>query len=187
MGESLTIQVPDELFAPAESSAFEGVWELPLLAAGPDEYRFDAPLAWRVDVTNTGEALLVAGEVGGRARGTCSRCLEEFEIDLAGEVEGYFLIEEGAEPPEDLDGDEFQTLGRDHVIDLEPLLSAGLLLELPLKPLCSPECKGLCFTCGANLNEGPCGCDRRDADADAEAAAGANNPFAVLKDFPFEQ
>ena len=50
-------------------------------------------------------------------------------------------------------------------------------------PLCDEECKGLCPTCGANLNDGPCGCaPAEDAGDDAPP-----NPFAVLKDFPFEQ
>ena len=43
-------------------------------------------------------------------------------------------------------------------------------------PLCRDDCQGLCTACGANLNEGPCGCEPAAAD-DVDAA----NPFAVLK------
>ena len=39
-----------------------------------------------------------------------------------------------------------------------------VLLELPLVPLCAPDCQGLCATCGADLNQGPCGCDRTTVD-----------------------
>jgi uncharacterized protein len=45
----------------------------------------------------------------------------------------------------------------DH-IDLEPMTREAVVLGLPLAPLCRPDCKGLCPTCGAELNRGPCGC-----------------------------
>ena len=59
-----------------------------------------------------------------------------------------------------------------------PLIVAALLLEVPLVPLCDDDCKGLCPQCGANLNEGPCGCSRDEADVEA-------SPFAALKNFDF--
>ena len=37
---------------------------------------------------------------------------------------------------------------------------ADLVLELPLRYLCKPDCKGLCCRCGKNLNDGPCGCQK---------------------------
>mgnify|MGYP000337985405 CR=1 FL=1 len=79
-----------------------------------------------------------------------------------------------------MDEDEFDVLPADKVIDLEPLITAALLLEFPLIPLCDEECKGLCPQCGANLNEGPCGCEPA-ADDDDDMPP---NPFAALKDFP---
>ena len=179
MFTSTCIFVPEELFALAESSPFRGVFELPVLSVGPDEYRFAEPLSWDVTVTNTGEALLLMGSVRGTARTACGRCLEEFETALEGEVEGYVLLDASVPAPEDMDADEYSVLGEDHVIDLEPLLVAALVLELPLVPLCKEDCKGLCPTCGENLNEGPCGC----APADDEFST---SPFAVLKDFHFE-
>ena len=178
------IFIPSELFAPAESSRFEGVLALPFLEAGCDRYRFEEPLSWQVDVTNTGDALLVSGTVAGEAETECARCLDGFALPLAGEVEGYFLLDARDESPEDMDDDEFDVLPEDNVIDLEPLLNAALLLEFPLVPLCDDECKGLCPTCGANLNKGPCGCAPAEGDGGDDVPP---NPFAVLKDFPFEQ
>lgn len=54
--------------------------------------------------------------------------------------------------------------------DLDELVSTNIILNLPMKHLCSETCKGLCPKCGKNLNEGDCGCDRRD-----------DSPFSVLK------
>lgn len=180
--ETLRIPVPPELFAPAESSHFEGTVTIPVMKAGPDLYDFDGPLAWQIDITNTGEALLVAGTVEGEAKTACARCLDDISFPVTGEIEGYFLLDAENEAPEDMDDDEFDVLPADKVIDLEPLITAALLLEFPLIPLCDDECKGLCPQCGANLNEGPCGCAPAEDDDDTPP-----NPFAALKDFPFDE
>ena len=182
--EATRIPIPSELFAPAESSHFEGSYTVPVVKAGPDLYDFAEPLSWQVDVTNTGDALLVTGTVEGEARTSCARCVDDFSFPVTGEVEGYFVLGADKEAPEDMDDDEFDVLPEDNVIDLEPLLNAALLLEFPLVPLCDDECKGLCPTCGANLNKGPCGCAPAEGDGGDDAPP---NPFAVLKDFPFER
>lgn len=180
--ESLRIHIPSELFAPAESSHFEGTIAIPVMKAGPDLYDFETPLAWQVDISNTGDALLVAGTVEGDAKTSCARCLDEIAFPVTGEIEGYFLLDETKAAPEDMDDDEFDVLPSDNVIDLEPLITAALLLEFPFILLCDEECQGLCPQCGANLNEGPCGCEPTADDDDTPP-----NPFAALKDFPFNE
>ncbi|HIS39575.1 MAG TPA: DUF177 domain-containing protein [Candidatus Aphodovivens avistercoris] len=175
--EPLRIAMPPELFSPAAYKQFEGEADLPVLKAGPDLYDFAAPLAWQADVTNTGDALLVTGTVRGEARTSCARCLKQFSFPVVGEIEGYFLIGEG-EAPEEMEGDEFDVLPDDRKIDFRPLIEAALLLELPLIPLCDEGCKGLCPRCGADLNEGPCGCPAKPEQDDAPVR---ENPFAALK------
>ncbi len=49
-------------------------------------------------------------------------------------------------------------------LDLKELVLSDLLLNLPMKHLCREDCKGLCPKCGANLNEGECGCNRKPVD-----------------------
>lgn len=175
--EDARIAIPQELFALAGSSRFQGTVDLGTLEAGPDAYVFSAPASWAVDVTNTGGALLLSGTVSGRATTACARCLASVEVSLEGEVEEYLLIGERDEgDPRDAAEAEFDRLPEDKVVDLEPYLRAALLMEVPRVPLCSEGCKGLCPQCGADLNEGPCPCGEPDA-PDEE------NPFAVLKDF----
>ena len=175
------IRIPERLFAPAETERFEGTCELPVLKAGPDLYSFAEPLAWAVDVTNTGDAILVSGTVEGQAATACGRCLADAAFDLMGEVEGYFVI--GTEDQaSDLDEDECDVLPDDRTIDLLPLIQAALLLELPLLPLCQDDCQGLCPTCGQNLNEGPCDC----APADAGEEPAPQGPFAKLADLKLD-
>lgn len=62
----------------------------------------------------------------------------------------------------DDDGDYIET--PDYRLELDELTISDILLELPLKHLCSEDCKGLCPTCGADLNEGECSCDKRSID-----------------------
>ena len=190
--DSLRITMPQELFAPAAFQHFEDQLDLPVLKAGPDLYDFEGPLSWQADVTNTGGALLVTGEVRGTARTSCARCLKEFSFPVVGEIEGYFLIDPADERSDDEEEfeEEFEVLADDRTIDFLPLITAALRLEFPLIPLCSDDCKGLCPTCGADLNEGPCACG---ADAgvkqqgDEDAAPKKDNPFSVLKNYEFEQ
>jgi uncharacterized protein len=59
----------------------------------------------------------------------------------------------------------------DDKLDLDELVSSNIILNLPMKHLCSESCKGLCPVCGKNLNDGDCGCDR-----------GGYSPFSALKD-----
>lgn len=181
--DALRLQIPPSLFTPAECLHFEGETALPVVKAGPDLYSFDEPLAWQVDIANTGDALLVTGTVEGEAKTACARCLETFSFSVTGDVEGYFLLDKEKSAPEDMDDDEFDVLPDDHVVDLEPLIKAALLVDFPLVPLCDDACLGLCTTCGANLNEGPCGCSP-EADEDDDTPP---NPFAVLKDFSFDE
>ena len=182
------VKIPAELFALAESSRFEGVYDVKSLSIGPDDYTFSKPLSWSAEFTNTGSALLVSGSVSGVGTCACSRCLEDVSHEFEGVVEGYFLIDAHAEVDSDdedaaLEEGEFDVLPDDHMVDIAPLLEAALFVDAPDMPLCKDDCAGLCPQCGANLNEGPCGCG---ADAQLEAFARESNPFAALADYKFE-
>ncbi len=74
----------------------------------------------------------------------------------------------------DRDEDAYPMTGND--LDLEPMARDAVLLELPLAPLCAPDCRGLCPQCGANRNLGDCECaparDPRWSALDALRGAG---------------
>lgn len=97
----------------------------------------------------------VAGVVSAPWVGECRRCLAPASGDLRVEVLEHYT-EEG-------DGSDTYPLVDDE-IDLEPLVHDAVLLELPLAPLCRTDCKGLCPSCGANLNEEECSCETRETD-----------------------
>lgn len=176
------IAIPDELFATAESSSFAGTYELDELTQGCDTYTFAHPLAWSVQVTNTGGAFLVTGSVDADATTDCVRCLEPAHYRLEGEVEGYFLIPGSDVELTDEEREEYEVLGEDRRIDLSPLLIAALALELPATPLCDDACKGICAGCGANLNVEECTCPPAPEEDEFHP-----NPFSALRNITFEE
>lgn len=176
------VDIPDTISDLAESLTFSGTLDLPELTSGPDSFAFRGPLSWNVIVVKSGDKeLLVTGTVQGTARATCGRCLDEFDLPLTGDIEGYWLTEDpGEEVPDDLAEDEFEVIGEDHQMDLFPFIQAALVLALPFVPLCREDCKGLCPQCGKNLNDGPCDCEPEE-----DYGIDPNNPFAVLKGIDF--
>jgi len=95
------------------------------------------------------DGLLATGTVCAPWTGECRRCLSPVTGEVA--VEFCELFEDRPR-----DGESYQL--RLDTIDLMPLAREAILLDLPLAPVCSPDCRGLCPTCGADLNPGPCQC-----------------------------
>ena len=131
-------------------------------AAADEAYTVVAPAHLVMDVHKDGEAYRAAGTVSTRLELECGRCLETFEIA----VESPFELRYVPEPAAMADGDEREVTEDDlttsyykeESIDLGELMHEQFLLALPMKPLCSEACKGLCPHCGTNLNKGTCDC-----------------------------
>ena len=118
---------------------------------------FAGPVKAELVVSNTGKSIIVEGEAGGKLELSCSRCLERFIFDFKVPVqEEYALAQEGGK-------EELQTFTGDF-IDITPAVINSILLALPMKAVCGESCQGLCSTCGANLNQGRCGCETEDID-----------------------
>ena len=79
--------------------------------------------------------------------------MESQEIELSEEYQDDKDIEK--EDAIEFSGDE---------IDISDVVRETILLAQPLNNICSPECRGLCLKCGANLNETDCNCDRHVMD-----------------------
>lgn len=92
----------------------------------------------------------------------CMRCLEAFERPVTSDVS--FLIQ--VRKPDEIVEEEVELEEKDlgtivveqPVFDTRPVLIEQLHLEVPMKPLCSEDCPGLCAGCGKNLKDGPCQC-----------------------------
>lgn len=100
----------------------------------------------------------VSADVAAPWRGECRRCL----VPVSGEIRTHVreLYRSHGHGQED---EETYPLSGE-VLDLLPLVRDALILELPLAPLCTDGCRGMCPTCGADLNAGTCGCAPESAD-----------------------
>ena len=98
-----------------------------------------------------------SGVLNGALAQECRRCLADVETVV--ETDSHVLFADGAHADED-DPDVFPLAhGRSgDEIDLRPVVRQEWILGVPAFAVCRPECKGLCLTCGANLNLGPCTC-----------------------------
>lgn len=133
---------------------------LPSLQLGPEEYVFQTPLKVTIDVVNTGKSLLARGWVQSLLGVSCSRCLKEFSFPLEFEFEDEWLPLELFSQEDDesvfvFEKDEFT---------IDERILEQCLLSLPMKFMCSEECKGLCPYCGADLNTNSCVCSNEIID-----------------------
>lgn len=124
--------------------------------------RLVSPSMGSLRLMRTGAGILVRGTISHRMEVTCSRCLETFERDQTIEFDDEFLsvvdVNTGLPVADGGDPDAFK-LTSGHLLCLDEAIRQYSLLESPLQPLCSADCRGLCIECGANLNLGPCGCE----------------------------
>ncbi len=99
------------------------------------------------------EGVLVSGTVSGPVVGECSRCLDPIRDIVEVEVVELFAYPDSA-TSETTDEDEVSRLTGD-TIDLEPLVRDGVVLALPVAPLCREDCAGLCVDCGQRWDDLP--------------------------------
>jgi uncharacterized protein len=139
---------------------------------GGQEIRFDEPFTGRAEIWNSGENLLVRAKLAGEAQVPCSRCLTTFSIGFKVSFDEQFV-----EGLPDEDDDEAEALEERTVtyyegdeIDLTESLRDNVLLELPMKPLCRVDCKGLCPYCGEDKNLVGCDC-KETVDVDPRLVA----------------
>ncbi len=108
------------------------------------------------------------GGVTGSAILRCVRCLAEFPFEYAERFDIQLLPASGAPREEEtrLGRDELETrFYAEPTLDLAELATEQFTLAVPMKPLCSADCRGICPRCGANLNQGLCPCPKDQQDA----------------------
>ena len=106
----------------------------------------------------------------------CCRCLELITLPVNSEIKytlAPFREEAEEENPESLDEDFNFGYYKDDEIDFDPIVVEQILMQIPMKPLCKENCKGICPDCGVNLNESSCQCRRESG----------HPGFAALKNF----
>jgi uncharacterized protein len=102
-------------------------------------------------IGRTPQGLLATGSFKGETTLDCVRCLKSFNQPMTWEMTELFAFNEKSVSESGL------IVPEDAQIDLEPLIREYALLEIPINPICEPDCKGLCPECGQNLNIKDCG------------------------------
>lgn len=117
------------------------------------------PVEGRLRVESVVEGVLVTGRVQAPAEFDCARCLKPVPATLEVELCELFTAPGHEAPPEE---ESYRIEDQD--IDLEPMLRDAVALAMPLKPVCTEDCKGICPTCGHDLNAGECSCSEEELD-----------------------
>jgi len=126
-----------------------------------NELKLVSPVRYELTVRKIDDTVSIEGPVALEAILSCSRCLDEFRLPLS--LNMAIKLTPKSELPcssemelhsEDLDvyyyeGDE---------IDIDPFVYEEVMLNIPVRPLCKEECKGICGNCGKNRNTEPCNC-----------------------------
>ena len=159
------LDVSRALKNPGQIYPFEETVELE-----PMEYMAD-PLDFE-EISVKGELLCagedrvsVTGTVSARTDTRCSRCLDPVSFPMTAELDAVF---DRQPDPEDPDLYSFEA----STIKLTDAVRDALLLSMPMRVLCKPDCRGICPGCGVNLNRGTCTC---------QEGAEVTNPFSALK------
>ena len=125
------------------------------------------PVKGHVRLTRTAKGVLADADVWGQLEIECGRCLTATVLPLEFPFsEEYFqtvVVNTGAPLPKPEDPDVF-LINEVHKLDLADAMREYALLNVPMVPLCRPDCKGLCPVCGANLNDVVCDCTTEEID-----------------------
>lgn len=117
-----------------------------------------APLTGSFTATRISEGIYLSGLLRSKIEQECVRCLEPTEVPLELEIDELYYYPPGTAP------EGAYVVGENAYIDLAPLVRELAWLNVPIKPLCKPDCQGLCMECGQNLNLGDCDCEVEDID-----------------------
>lgn len=112
------------------------------------------PVTAKGTVKNSAGVLLMHGTVETTLHGVCDRCAKPFLREVSYPLEAVLVKE--LENEEDADAWVF--LLENDCADLDDIVRTAFVLNMDSRLLCREDCKGLCFRCGKDLNEGPCDC-----------------------------
>ncbi len=151
------------------------------LELGEEDPEFKEPFQLKARIHAVENEAWVDGDFHGVLVQECVRCLEAFENTLNIPVTAYYLSQDVIATKErsknskddDDDGEEIDSFPiLNDTVNLAGMLREQLIFSLPIQPLCSEQCQGLCLACGQNLNQRQCGCEIQTGES----------PFAILRD-----
>jgi uncharacterized protein len=128
-----------------------------------EEISFRSPIEFELTIVKSGDTIWLRGPVKAEVALKCSRCLGDFSYSIRTDLDIEFAPKSTAPaaPEIELKSDELDLYyyeGED--IEIESYVFEEVMLSLPIKALCSDSCKGICPTCGTNMNIEQCRCKK---------------------------
>lgn len=118
-------------------------------------YHFNEPVKVSGSVSNNGKSLILKANCTGHMTTQCARCMKDIVVDIDFDIDENLAQDDGS-----VSSDDDVILFEDVKIDIDDIVANNFLMNVEGKYLCSEDCKGLCQPCGADLNEGDCGCSQ---------------------------
>ena len=140
---------------------YEKAYPPEAFAPDQDTFRVVAPVSLAFDIHKDKQQFRLAGTVKTILELPCSRCLDPFTwpVDAAFDLRYQPHAFNTGEGEREIEEDDLSTAFYENdEIDLGQLMREQFYLSLPMKPLCSDACHGLCPVCGTNLNREKCDC-----------------------------
>lgn len=130
------------------------------------ELSFAGPITFELSLKKLEDIIIIDGVLKGEARMNCGRCLNDYtqsiESDFKFKGVPAAQIETRNEKEIELLEDDLDSFAYNgNTLDLREVLQEQVILALPLACVCREDCKGLCPSCGVDLNQGSCDCDNR--------------------------
>lgn len=126
-----------------------------------EQIQLTEPVKGKVRLTRTNRGILVHATLHTAAKLECSRCLEVYVEDLPIRFDEEYIpvLDVVSGLPTHIPHESYAfRINEKHELDLQPAFREYGVLALPMKPLCTSDCAGLCPQCGANLNQAKCSC-----------------------------
>lgn len=123
-----------------------------------ESFKFQKPLNIEGSIVNNTKSLEFSAKVEGEMQVHCARCSKPFIVPVKFRMNEILISEDG-----DSANDEAIVLSGEE-LDISDIVMNSFLMSVSGKYLCKDDCKGLCSKCGADLNDGDCGCDNEEID-----------------------
>jgi uncharacterized protein len=124
-----------------------------------ENYKFVSPVTVKGYVSNNGESFILRADCSAKVQTQCGRCMKDIVVPVDFSVDENLMQNNGEEIADEdvivFDGTAFE---------LDEIIVDDFLLNVNGRYLCKDDCKGLCPKCGADLNEGDCGCEEDNID-----------------------
>jgi uncharacterized protein len=150
-----------------EKISFAASFEPGIVDFAAENIQQVGPLDWSASAERVGDEIRIAGSLTTSLQLPCFRCLEPATIAINKPFDLFFrqrdehMFDEDAEVELD-EADTRTAFFTGTQLAIADILREQILLALPMKVLCTVDCKGLCPHCGTNLNSGKCNCPKED-------------------------